>query len=185
MDSTDGSFLWIVQSRIAVTALLQGLNPPRSARTKIVQPAEDNRFRRADFCAGRREPALLPVITKGAFERAAGIGKWCGPAIDHAEGTGDHAITAAVADIVLDEDGSDFGADDRTGGTRLETAGVFAVFADVREKNPAKRILALLRLTTSGRRFDFPSNDSARRRGHVARSRRRDGRCCHRSFRSR
>ena len=127
---------------VAITALLQGLDPLRSAPTKIVQSAEDNGFRRADFCAGRREPALLAVITKGAFERAAGVGKWCGPAIDHAKGTGDNAITAAIADVVLHEDGADFSTDDRAGRTGLEAAGILTVFANIGEKNPAERILA-------------------------------------------
>jgi hypothetical protein len=86
----------------------------------------------------------LAIVTEGAFESAAGIGQRLRPAINHAKGTGNNTVTAAVADIVLDEHGADLGADDRTGRAGLETAGFFAMLADVREKNPAKRILAVV-----------------------------------------
>ena len=63
-------------------------------------------------------------------------------------------------------DGPDFGADDRAGRTGFETAGFLAMFADVREKNPAEWIFARCvdRLTTSGRRSDFPSGRSCSRK---------------------
>jgi hypothetical protein len=70
-------------------------------------------------------------------------GSGAGPAIDHAKGTGDNAITAAIADVVLHEDGADFSTDDRAGGTGLEAAGILTLFANIGEKNPAERIPAV------------------------------------------
>ena len=133
-----------------------------AACAQIVEPAEDDRFGRANFRARRHESALLPVVTKGALECAARIGQRLRAAIDHAERTGNDAITAAVANIVLHEDGADFRAHDRSGRTGFETAGFFAMFANVGEKNPAKRISPFVGLTTSGRRSDFLFVDPAR-----------------------
>ena len=82
----------------------------------------------------------MPIVTKSALERAARARQRLGPAIDHAKGTRDDAITAAVADVILYEDGTDFGANDRTGRAGFEAAGFFAMLANVGEKNPAKRI---------------------------------------------
>ena len=93
----------VARHRNRFPAILHAL---RAARAQIVKPAEDDRFSRANFCAGRHEPAFLPVVTEGAFESAAGIGQRLRATIDHAERTGDDAISAAVADIVLHEHAS-------------------------------------------------------------------------------
>ena len=145
MQSTDGSFFRIVKLRICVTRL-SAIVRTRSlrARAKIIKPSEDDRFGWANLRASRNESALLAVVTKRAFEGSAGIGQRLRPAIDHAEWTGDDAIAAAVTDIVLHENGADFGAHDRTGRARFETTGLFAMLADVGQKNPAERILAVV-----------------------------------------
>ena len=129
--------------RVVVTALLQLLHASRCTRAQIVEPAKDDRFGRANFRAGRDEPALLSVVTKSAFKCAAGIGQRLRPAIDHAKRTRHDAIAAAIADIVLHENGAGFGPDNRAGRTGFETAGFFAMFANIGQKNPAKRIFAI------------------------------------------
>ena len=42
------------------------------------------------------------------------------------------------------EHGTDFGADDRSGWTGFETAGLLAVLANIGKKYPAKRVLAIV-----------------------------------------
>src|SRR5205823_4252529 len=96
-----------------------------------------------NFRAGRNESALLSIVAEGALECAAGIGKRFGPAIDHAKWTGDDAVSATVADIVLDEDRANFSSDDCAGRTCFQTACFFAVLANIGEKYPAKGIVRL------------------------------------------
>src|SRR6266496_920973 len=107
----------------------------------MIESAKHDRFCRTNFCTGRNESALLAVVTERALKCAAGIGKWLWSAIDHAERTRHHAIAAAVANIILHEHRANFSTHDCTGGTCLQTARVFAMLADVRQKNPPERIL--------------------------------------------
>jgi hypothetical protein len=58
----------------------------------------------------------------------------------YSEGTGNHAVAAAVADVWLHIYRSELGANDRARGTRFQTSRVPAVFTNVREKQPAKWI---------------------------------------------
>ena len=50
---------------------------------------------------------------------------------------------AAVANIILHEHLADFGANNRSGGTSFETTSFLAVLANIREENPAKRVLSI------------------------------------------
>src|SRR6266508_4288070 len=127
--------------RVAVTSFLQLLHTFRSLSTEIIQSSENNRFGRANFGAGRNEPALLSIVTKGALESAAGVGQWRRSSIDYAERARDDAITAAVANIVLDEDRADFSADNRSRRTRLEATSFFAVLANIGKEHPTEWIL--------------------------------------------
>ncbi len=144
MQPAHGCFLWIVKLRVSITILSQLLDALRCSRPQIIEPSKDNRFSRTDLCASRNESAFLSIVTKGALECAASVGQRLRPAIDHAEGAGNHAVTAAIADIVLHKHRTDLGADNRTGRTCFETAGFFTVLANVREKNPAERVFVLL-----------------------------------------
>ena len=54
----------------------------------------------------------------------------------NAEWTGRDAISAAVADILPDDNGVEFGANDRARRTSFETSGVDAVFADIAHHQP-------------------------------------------------
>src|SRR4029077_8232811 len=79
------------------------------------------------FPPRRPQPRLLPVVAEGALEGAVAVR----PPVDDAERTGDDAVATAVADVGLDVDAAEFGAHDGAGRTRLQTAGVLAVLADV------------------------------------------------------
>src|ERR1700682_1898779 len=121
----------------------QLLHPFRSARAQIVEPAEHDRFGRANFGGSRNESAFLSIVTKRAFECATGIGQWLRPAIDYAKWAGDDAVTATVANIVLDEDRSYFRPHDRPSRARFETTRFITMFANVGQENPAERIFRL------------------------------------------
>ena len=109
----------------------------RAARSRrSLELAELNRLRRARRRARRLQARLLAVVAERALERAPVVG----PPIDDAERAGDDAVAAAVADVGLDEDAAELGADDRSGRARLEAAGVLAVLADVGREIPPERI---------------------------------------------
>src|SRR5262249_47962698 len=106
---------------------------------QLVEVAELDRLRRAGLRARRDFARLLPVVAKRALERAAVT--W--PPIDDAERARDDAVAEAVADVGLDVDPAEFGADDRSRRARLEAAGVLAVFADVGGEVPRRQSVAL------------------------------------------
>src|SRR5207244_7507309 len=56
----------------------------------------------------------------------------------------------AVADVGLHVNAAELRPDDRAGGTRLETAGVLAVLADIRRELP-RRMLRRIAATTGAR----------------------------------
>src|SRR5439155_11712768 len=62
------------------------------------------------------------------------------PLVEHAEGARRHAVAAAVADVLLNDDGVELGAEERAGRADIEAGGVGAVLADVRAHQPAQRI---------------------------------------------
>ena len=105
-------FRWIIKLRVGVTVFLQLLHALRRARAQIIEPPEHDRFGRTNFGARRNEAALLSIVTKGAFECAAGVGQRLRAPVDHAKRTRDDAIPAAVANIILHEHRADFGAND-------------------------------------------------------------------------
>src|SRR5204863_10082754 len=63
--------------------------------------------------------------------------------IDHTKRAGNDAVAATVAHVILHENRTDLGAHDRAGWARFEAAGLFAMLADVGEKDPAEWILAI------------------------------------------
>jgi hypothetical protein len=85
----------------------------------------------------------LSVVAEGAFESAAGVGQRLWAPVNHAKRTRDNAVPAAVANIILHEHRTDFGANDCARGTCFETTSFLAVLANIREENPAKRILSI------------------------------------------
>src|SRR6478735_5856166 len=67
-------------------------------------------------------PLLVPLLTA--------------PAFDDPEGARCHAVAAAVADVVLHDDGPELGAEERAGRAHVEAGGVGAVLADVGGHEP-------------------------------------------------
>src|SRR5215472_3320028 len=57
--------------------------------------------------------------------------------IDHSERTSRHAISAAVADVLLDDHGIEFGLEQRASRAGFETGSVVAVLAHVAHHQPA------------------------------------------------
>lgn len=155
MQPTHGCFLRIVKLRVGVAILSQLLDAPRCSRTQIIEPSKDNRFGRTNFCARWNQSTFLSIVTEGALECPPVVGQRPGAAINHAKGAGNDAITAAITDIVLHKDRTDLGANDRTGRTGFETTGFFAVFANIGEKDPAKRV-SVRRTILSATQFALP-----------------------------
>src|SRR5579875_691315 len=83
--------------------------------------AKLNRFRGAGFGAGRLQAVFQAIIAKRAFVGPA-ISQFQVVARDDAKGAGDDAISAAVADILLDVDRIKLGADDRASRACLQTS---------------------------------------------------------------
>src|SRR5581483_8347850 len=97
----------IVKLGVFITMLAQFFYALRCSWTQIGKAPENNRFRGANLGACGNEPAFLPIITKGAFERAAGVWQRLRAAINYAKRAGNNAIATAVADIVLDKHRAD------------------------------------------------------------------------------
>ena len=133
----------IVKLRVGITVFSQLVHTLRRARAQIIEPPEHDRFSRTNFRARGCKAALLSVVAEGAFECAAGIGQRLWAPVDHAERARNNAISAAVANVVLHEHRADFGANDRACGTCFKTTSFLAVFANIRKKNPTKRIFCL------------------------------------------
>ena len=87
----------------------------------------------------------MPVVAEGAFERAAGVGQRFWAPVNHAKRTRDDAVPAAVANVILHEHRTDFGANNRARRTRFEATSFVAVLADIRKENPAKRVIPIAR----------------------------------------
>ena len=106
--------------------------PPVATRARANHRAGRRRLIQLDKLSRRRgQSAFLPVIAKGALECAASVGQRLRPAIDHTKRARDNAISAAIANVVLHEHRTDFGAHNRAGGTRFEATGFLAMFANI------------------------------------------------------
>ena len=86
----------------------------------------------------------MPVVTESALECAAGIGQRFWPAIDDPKRAGDNAVSAAVANIVLNKYRTDFRSYDRAGRAGFEATRFLAMLANIRKKEPPKRIVAVV-----------------------------------------
>src|SRR5206468_2184880 len=75
---------------------------------QLLENAELNRVRWACFRAGGLHVEFHAVVAHGALPRATVFR----PAVDHAEGTVDYTIAAAVANVRLHIDGVEFRAND-------------------------------------------------------------------------
>ena len=107
---------------------------------QFVQRAEEDAFRRARLGARRGQPAGLPVVAEGAFERAARVEERLLAAVDHAERARHHAVAAAVANVVLHQHAADFRADDRAGGAASRQPASSQCLHTSEMKQPAERV---------------------------------------------
>src|SRR6516162_2495592 len=143
VSAAHGRFGGIVKLHVGVTVLAQLMHTLRRARTQVIEPPKHDRFSRTNFGARWCEAALLSVVAEGAFECAAGVGQRFWAPVNHAKRARHDAISAAVANIILHKHRTDFGANDRSGGTCFEATSFLAVFANIREKNPAERVFSV------------------------------------------
>src|SRR5215475_11871644 len=123
--------------------LAQIFHALRCVCSQIIEPPEHDRFGWTNFCACGNESAFLSIVTERTFESAAGIRQGSRPAIDYPERTRDNAIAASITDIILHENGTGFSANNRACGTRFQATGFFTMLANIRKKNPAKRIFSV------------------------------------------
>jgi hypothetical protein len=125
--SLDACFGGVVDLGIGHPPLMKGGKTSLGLLTKIVETPKLYRFCGTGLGTGRHQSDFLTVGTEGTFEGASVVLIF----LDDAEGTGDHAIGAAVADIRLKIDSAKFGSYERASGARFETAGNLAVLADI------------------------------------------------------
>src|SRR5439155_25553539 len=99
---------------------------------ELRQRPELDRLGRARFRASRLESTPQAVVAQRALVSGARLSVHA----DYAVRTRRDAVAAAVAHVLLDEDGVELGADDGAGRTDLHAAGLLAVLADVRHHQP-------------------------------------------------
>ena len=143
VSAAHGRFGGIVKLRVGVTVFPQLVHTLSRARPQIIESPEHDRFSRANFRARRCEAALLSIVAERAFECAAGIGQRLRSPVDYSERTRDNAVATTIANIILDQDGADFGPNNCACGTCFKTTSFLAVLANIGEENPAKRIFSV------------------------------------------
>src|SRR6266496_597173 len=109
--------LCTIEIRALIAAFVQLLHARARYLMQFHDGAKLNRFRWTSLRAGRLEAILLSVITECALMCAAVRFV----SIKHSERTRRHAVTAAVADVLLHINISEFIVDDRSGRARLLT----------------------------------------------------------------
>src|SRR3954451_21998279 len=122
-----------VQPRLALPGRGQALKPGLGALAQLVESAELDRVRRAGLRAGRLLARAEAVVAERALPDAAVVLAL----VEHPERARRHAVAAAVADVLLDDDGAELRAEQRARGADLEARGVRAVLADVGGHEPA------------------------------------------------
>src|SRR5256884_7974701 len=125
--------LCTIEIRAPLAAFVQLLNARARYLMQFRDGAKLNRFRWTRFRAGRLEAILLPVITERAFVGTAVRLV----TIEHSKGTSRHAVTAAVTDVLLHINISEFIVDDRSGRARFLTRRLHTVLAHVAHHQPA------------------------------------------------
>ena len=88
---------------------------------------ELNGLSRASFRAGRLQSNFLAVVAKCALERPTIFII----AFHDSKRTGGHTISAAVTNVGLNEDSTEFGAHYGTRRTSFEASRLLAMFADI------------------------------------------------------
>src|SRR5439155_19129792 len=144
-----------VEPRALPTIGLQLLEPLVRPLPQLVQGPELDRVRRTGLRASRLVPALEPVVAERALPDAPVLllrddwkRGWVSPRqmpfVEDAERTRGHAVAAAVADVLLHDDGPVLRPEERPGRAHVEARGMRAVLADIRAHEPAQRVLVAL-----------------------------------------
>src|SRR5260370_39131345 len=107
---------------------MKRIEPGVGRLLQLRKRAELGRLRGAGFRAGRLEATLQAVVGERALVRRTCLLVDADDAVRARRDT----VPATVADVLLDEDGVELGADDGVGGAHLHAARVLAVLADVR-----------------------------------------------------
>ena len=132
--------LRIVDDRIFDSALAKFSHAFLRAIAKIIEFTKLNGLRWAYFGAGGSQSNFLPVVAEGAFEGATVLRI----SLHHSEGARHYAVRAAVADIGLDEDAAELGANDCAGRASLQASGNFAMLAHVRRETPRRNLSGMV-----------------------------------------
>src|SRR5579872_1271751 len=105
-------------------------------RPELLQIAELDGIGRTRLGAGRLQAVFETVVAERALVRLVIATLRRGVELDHAIGTRRHAVSAPVANVLLNDNRVEFGADDGAGGTRFEAAGMSAMLAHVAHHHP-------------------------------------------------
>jgi hypothetical protein len=127
-----------VQPGLADADIVQLLDALLGTCPQFVDRPELDRVGRAGFGARRLETVAQPVVAQRALEHPAVVR----PLVDHAVRAGRHAVAAAVADVLLYDDGAELGAEQRAGRAHVQAGGVRAVLAHVRGHQPAHAVVS-------------------------------------------
>src|SRR3954471_22439367 len=119
-----------------MTALMELVESLRGALAQLVERPKLDRVRGAGLGTGRLHVVAKAVVTEGALPNAPVILTL----VEDAERAGDHAVAAAVADVLLHDHRPELGPEERARGADVETARVGAVLADVRAHEPAEAV---------------------------------------------
>src|SRR5215813_6291905 len=111
---------------------LQGLDPLAGLRDQLVAEPELDGLGRTGLGTRGTEAVVDPVVAERALLRRAGVLVEA----DHTERARGHAVATAVADVLVDVDGTELRPIDRSGRARVETSRISAVPADVGHQEP-------------------------------------------------
>src|SRR5258708_18475413 len=131
-----------VEPRVGDTARVQRGDAELRTVAQLVENTERDRIRRARLRARRLHSDAQAVVTERALPGAAVVLAL----VDHAVGTGRDAVTAPVANVLLHDDRTELGAEQRSGRADVEARSVRAVLADVAGHQPThfRRLTGLL-----------------------------------------
>src|SRR5262249_18166501 len=127
MSAADAAFLGIVNGSILHPSTMQFFNSLLCFFPEVFYFAELDGLGRAGLCTSWLKPYFLSVMTERAFESTTVFRI----TLYYTERTRRHAVSAAVANIRLDEHSTEFSAHNGTGGAGFQAACIFAVFADI------------------------------------------------------
>jgi hypothetical protein len=124
---------------LLLASVAEYLHTGLGALAELDQVSELDRLGWAGLNPGRLPIVLEPVIAQGALPGSPVVLA----TLDDPKRAGGDAVAGAVADILLDDDGAELGAEQASGRTDLKAGGIGAVFADVGGHQPADTVALL------------------------------------------